>query len=164
MNAPTTTPSRTVAAATVDRIVLCTALLWCRHATLPTARDVASAARVSPSTVTGAYGDLAGLFDAVAARELMKIRRCLETRTPRDALAQHAVALHAFDRSLVRWPALALARATTCGFDLSWLTPPAVAALHAMGALVAMPDATVGDAMAALDRLGWLGARLLRAG
>jgi AcrR family transcriptional regulator len=149
----------TAAAATVDRVVIATALLWCRHGTLPTARQIGATARLAPRTVTGAFGDIDGLYDAVAERELAKVKACLlALRAPCEALAEHALVLHSFDRTLVRWPALALTRASGAGADLAWLTPAAVAAIHTIGALVARPHVTIDDALACLRHLGWVGA------
>ena len=149
----------TATMATIDRVVIATALLWCRHGTLPTARQVAATAGVAVTTVRAAFGDTERLYDAIAERELAKVKACLlALRAPCEALAEHAVVLHSFDRTLVRLPGLALARVSGAGTDVEWLTPAAVAAIHAIGALVARPRVTIDDALACMRHLGWVGA------
>ena len=127
-------------------------MLWCRHLRWPTARAVATAARVSPSTVVSSLGGMTALFEEVVDAELELLDACAHARDPGRAVAAHVVDLHRRDPVLVRLPVIALARR---GASVARDLPPHVlAGIHAAAPLAlpgCMTPELAAECMHALD-------------
>ena len=104
-------PSKLVARATIDRIRVATARLWCRNLTFPNAREVGALACVAPSTVVSAFGGVSELVEAVVANELAHLDGCRNATDPEAAFERRVTELRAVDPVLERLPWLVMARA-----------------------------------------------------